>query len=141
MARKEFHKVVNGLKGIAEEKLMLMVEVNGEPAAFAIGILDYHQVTHKIKNGRLFPTGIFKILFGKKKINRNRIVVLGVRPKFQKMGLGPLMYLRLTLASRELGLKRGELSWILEDNVNMIKPMKKIGAEIYKTYRMFEASI
>ena len=79
-----------------------------------------------------------KLLFQKKSINRNRILILGVRPKFRNLGLGPLMYLKLTLASRELGLKRTEMSWILEDNLDMIKPMKKIGAEIYKTYRMFE---
>jgi len=138
MLPNEFSKLAKDLRPIAQEKLVLLIEVGGEPAAFAVGLLDYNQIIHKIKNGKLFPTGIFKLLFGKKSINRNRIVILGVRPKFRNLGLGALMYLKLTLSSRELGLKRTEMSWILEDNLDMIKPMKKIGAKIYKTYRIFE---
>ena len=138
MSPSEFAKLAQDLRLIAEKKLVILIEVGGEPAAFAVGLLDYHQIIRKIKNGRLFPTGIFKLLFQKRSINRNRILILGVRPKFRNLGLGPLMYLKLTLSSRELGLKRTEMSWILEDNLDMIKPMKKIGAEIYKTYRMFE---
>ena len=138
MSPSEFAKLAQDLRLIAEKKLVMLIEVGGEPAAFAVGLLDYHQIIRKIKNGRLFPTGIFKLLFQKRSINRNRILILGVRPKFRNLGLGPLMYLKLTLSSRELGLKRTEMSWILEDNLDMIKPMKKIGAEIYKTYRMFE---
>ena len=141
MTPAEFKKLGKDLRPIAHEKLAILIEVAGEPAAFAVGLPDYYQIIQKIKNGKLFPTGIFKLLFGKRSINRLRVPILGVRPKFRNLGLGPLMYLKLTLSARELGYKRSEMSWILEDNMDMIKPLTKMGGEVYKTYRIYEKSL
>ena len=39
------------------------------------------------------------------------------------------------------GTKRGELSWILEDNLPMRRLIELVGAKPYKTYRIYEKSI
>ena len=37
--------------------------------------------------------------------------------------------------------EEAEMSWILEDNLNMNKPLITMGAKPYKTYRIFEKSV
>ena len=36
------------------------------------------------------------------------------------------------------GYKRGELSWVLEDNKAMNRSIEASGAKLYKTYRMYQ---
>jgi hypothetical protein len=33
------------------------------------------------------------------------------------------------------------MSWILEDNVEMNKPIQAMGGEVYKTYRFYEREL
>jgi hypothetical protein len=40
-----------------------------------------------------------------------------------------------------LGYKRGELSWILEDNQPMQKGIDALGGKRYKTYRIFQSPL
>ena len=39
---------------------------------------------------------------------------------------------------QEKGMKMAEMSWILDDNDKMNRPIKAMGGEIYKTYRFYE---
>jgi hypothetical protein len=39
------------------------------------------------------------------------------------------------------GYGAGEFSWILEDNVAIRRPIERIGARHYKTYRMYQAPV
>ena len=40
-----------------------------------------------------------------------------------------------------LGYDRGEASWILEDNFEMIHALEYLGGKIYKRYRLYEREI
>ena len=44
-------------------------------------------------------------------------------------------------AARELGHTTGESSWILEDNWKMRRALEKVGAEPYKTYRVYQKTL
>jgi hypothetical protein len=35
-------------------------------------------------------------------------------------------------------MPRGEFSWILEDNFGIRTPMEKLGATVYKRYRLYD---
>jgi hypothetical protein len=44
--------------------------------------------------------------------------------------------------AEETGIyKKCEASWILEDNVNMNKPLIKMGFDAYKTYRIYKKEL
>jgi hypothetical protein len=62
---------------------------------------------------------------------------MGVRKKFQGLGLDAVFYYETWLRGTKAGFHRGEMSWILEDNYAMRNPMENWGAHIYKTYRMY----
>lgn len=139
---KEFDQLAKELKPLLEEKLALIIEVRGKAAGIILAIPDYNQIIKTIKNGRLLPTGIFKLLFNKKKINRARIILLGVKKEFRNLGLSTLFFIEIQKSLKEIQqYKEVEMSWILEDNEPMNAPLKMINAKVYKKYRILEKKI
>lgn len=132
----EFDYMAGTLKAVVDEDFVLFAEVKGVPAGFTLSLPDINQVLKKL-NGRLLPFGIFKFLAGKKKINLLRVIIMGVKPEFQKKGIDSVFYLEAIREGNRKGYKGAEISWVLEDNVMMNTTAVKLGAHIYKTYRIF----
>jgi hypothetical protein len=141
MTEKEFNYLAKDLKMILDKDFCLVAEHEGKMIGFALAIPDVNQVQIKINRGRLFPTGIFKLLFGLKKIDYVRIITLGVVEGYRKMGIEACFYAQIIQKAAEKKIKGGEASWILENNEMMNKAMENINGKIYKTYRIYEKAI
>jgi len=139
-SKEEFEHLAKDLKMIAIPELVLIVYMGDEPVGFTIPLPDFNQVFIKM-NGRLFPTGLFKILTGKKKIDMIRTAILGVRKHAQNKGLDAIMVKEIYERGDRLGMRGSELSWILEDNINLTNLLENWGAEHYRTYRIYEKKI
>jgi len=140
MTEAEFKFVAASLKPLVDEDIVFFAEVNDEPIGFSLSIPDYNQVFKKM-NGKLFPFGILKLLTGKKKINLIRVIMMGVIPKYQRKGI-EAVFIRDTINNAVgKGIYDAEISWVLEDNVPMVQTAVNIGAELYKTYRIFDKKI
>ncbi|MHB2148972.1 GNAT family N-acetyltransferase [Calditrichota bacterium LG25] len=126
------------LKQIVDEDLLLLAFKGDEPIAFSLTIPNINEILAKIPDGRLFPTGIFKLLFGLKKIKTARVITLGVRREYQHMGLGSIFYIETIKRAAKKGITAGELSWILEDNAPMNSAIQAFGSELYKRYRIYQ---
>lgn len=140
LSRDEFVHIAQDMKKIIDPDLALFAEVEGEPAGFALALPDINQVLKKI-NGRLLPFGIIRLLWDlklRKKINQARVITMGVVKKFRGRGLENVFYYDLYHNGVKNGYKAGELSWILEDNRQMITAAETLGAVRYKTYRIYE---
>ncbi|MFQ5707709.1 MAG: N-acetyltransferase [bacterium] len=141
MTDAEFKHMAKELKPIADPDIVYIAEVNGELAGFSLALPDYNQILKKI-NGRLLPFGIFKLLWNRKKINRIRVITLGVKQKFQKKrGLAPTFYYETYTRGKKKGYALAEFSWILEDNVLMNRALQGLGAKLYKKYVIYEKSL
>jgi hypothetical protein len=142
MTKEEFFHTAKDLKDIVDEKLVQIAEVNGQPAGFILTLPDLNQVFKQIPNGNLLPTGVFKILFPKKYINRVRVITMGIKKQYRKIGLETLLYKynQINILKNPL-IKNIEMSWILENNLEMNKPLITMGAEAYKTYRIYEKNL
>jgi hypothetical protein len=105
-------------------------------------MLDYNQI-FKNMNGHLFPFNFLKLYTQKKKITWSRIITLGIIPEYQKRGLDAVFYWELVNRARELGIKLGEASWILEDNEMMNRGAGEgvMKGELYKKYRIYDIKI
>ena len=143
MTDEEFDHMVEGLKRVIDPHMVFIAEVDGRPAGFSLALPDVNQVLHRI-NGRLFPFGLFNLLWHtkiKNKINGIRIITMGVVPEFQKRGIDTVFYVE----TYNVGVKRGytwaEMSWVLEDNVKMNRVLDLLGAKLYKKYRIYEINI
>lgn len=138
----ELKKAARDMKMILEPKLALIAEVNGVPAAISIAIPNYHEIIKDL-NGRLFPFGLFKLLYRLKtrKIKSARLCLLGIKKEFRHdvlNGLSVLLYAEMHQRGVNLAYKAGELSWTLEDNEKINHGIALMGGVPYKKYRIFE---
>ncbi len=140
MTDEEFDHLANELKRLAVPELILIAEVNGEPAGFSMALPDYNQALKKV-NGKLFPWGLFKLLWWAKRIDAIRVLTMGVVHKYQKRGIDLIFYLETFDRGVGKGYKRGELSWILEDNLLMNRALEYLGVKVYKRYRIYETKL
>ncbi|MBT3584565.1 MAG: hypothetical protein HN509_06645 [Halobacteriovoraceae bacterium] len=142
MTEAEFRHTANDLKQVVDENLIIFAEIDGDTAGFVVGLPDLNQVFKKIPSGKLLPFGIFKLLNYKKHVDRMRVPTMGVKRKYHKLGLAALLLTRIQEAAhRDPNYHFCEASWILEDNLNMNKPLIKMGGIPYKTYRIFEKNL
>lgn len=139
MTDAEFDFMAKELKPVVDPTLCLIVErEDGEPVGFSLALPDLNQALRHLPDGRLLPFGIFKLLWHRRKVDQVRIITLGFKPEMQGAGLGLLLYLQTFRNGAARGFRTGEASWVLEDNWKMRQPLEKMGAEVYKTYRIYE---
>ncbi|MCK4305233.1 MAG: N-acetyltransferase [Candidatus Eisenbacteria sp.] len=136
----EIEHMAKELKPLVKPDLFLIAEKGDEPVGFALALPDFNAAVRHA-NGRLFPLGLLKILWHARRIDMLRVLTLGLIPEYRRTGIDQLFYLRLFQGGKRHGIKRGELSWILEDNVSMRQALEKFGCRVYKTYRVYEKVI
>jgi GNAT superfamily N-acetyltransferase len=132
----EIHHLAKSLKPIVDPRYALIAEVHGNPVAFGLALPDLNQALRHVR-GRLFPFGLLKLLWYRRTIDRLRVFTLGVKPEYRKRGIDALLYLRIYQNGIDAGKGRGEASWILEDNWGMRRALERMGAYVYKTYRVY----
>jgi len=140
MADAEFKEIARNLKPLIVPELVLIIEINNDPAAVSLAVPDYNQVLKKL-NGKLGLIEMLKFLYYKRKITEARLVIMGVRQKYQKMGLESLMYYESFRVGRDRGYVGGELSWTLEDNYEVNNGIKKMGGKLYKKWRIYQGTV
>jgi GNAT superfamily N-acetyltransferase len=137
MTIEEFRYLGRQLKPILIPKLALIAEISGQPVAFGLVVPDVNQAL-KHANGSLFPLGLFKVLYYKSKIRKLRVLVLGVLEDYRDSGITAHLSSTLMRNALELGYTEAECSWIVEDNRAANRTLEFLGAERYKTYRIYE---
>jgi GNAT superfamily N-acetyltransferase len=142
MTDAEFETMAREFRPVVDPDLCLIAETEaGEPIGFLLALPDLNQAIKPLKNGRLFPFGVFRFLWAKRKIRTLRVLTLGLKPGYQQSGIGAALYLRTFEVGAEKGYRTAEASWILEDNSRMRQALEKMGAEAYKTYRVYERAL
>lgn len=138
---KEFDYQAKDLKLILDPDFCYVAEKHGEIIGLGIAIPDVNQIQKKIPKGRLLPWGIFKLLFGLKKVTGIRILLLGVLEEHRKLGIEACLYGNIIKSYRRKGLKYAEASWTLEHNHLVNNAIIAIGGKAYKKYRLYEKPI
>jgi hypothetical protein len=143
----EFKHMAKSLKDIIWPEFCQIGFVNGKAIGFALSLPDINQVLKDIPSGKLLPFGIFKLLTGlkpaAKKIRRVRVITLGVIPEWRASGLASVFYYEAFRAADTMGLHEpSEMSWILEDNRDMISAIEAFaGKPAYKTFRIYQKAL
>ena len=140
MTDAEFEHMKKQLKPLCVPELVPIIEIDGEPAAVALSLPDYNQVLKHL-GGRLGPIEIIKFLWYKRKIDFGRMLIMGVKHKFRRMGLEAILFYESIKAGKKLGYWGGELSWILENNLVTKNTIEKVGGEVYKRYRIYSLNL
>ncbi|SKC87775.1 GNAT family N-acetyltransferase [Ohtaekwangia koreensis] len=141
MTEEEFDYMAKDMNLVLDPDFCLVAEKDNKHIGFALAIPDINQVLIKVKRGRLFPFGIFKLLFGLKKVNGIRIITLGVLEEYRKAGIEACFYASIINAYRKKKYEHAEASWVLEHNDLMNKAIQQINGVPHKRYRIFEKAI
>jgi len=141
MTREEFFFAAKDMKMLVDPNFAFIAEVEGKPAGFMLALPDINWILKRIPNGRLFPTGLFKLLIGKRMLRSVRILTLGVKPEYRGGGIFAAFTYESFLRAQKKNLIGGEASWILEDNVAMNKPWRDLGAPLYRRWRIYERAV
>lgn len=142
MTKDEFYHTAKDLKSIVNPELVHFALVDGVVAGFILTLPDLNQVFKEIPSGNLSPLAIYKILTAKKRMNRVRVITMGIKKEFRKIGLETLLYKHNHIAIKKNPLNKNiEMSWILENNLEMNKPLIRMSGEAYKRYRVYEKTI
>jgi 8-amino-7-oxononanoate synthase len=143
----EITMLAGELKQIIEPEYVLFAEKklpNGkmETIGFSLVVPDINQAFlagKKIPKGTMnLPTAIMNLMSNKKAIDTLRIILLGVMPEYRSRGIDAMLYREIMERSKKNGIKFGEASWVLEDNVMMTRAAEMMQGVAYKRYRVFE---
>jgi GNAT superfamily N-acetyltransferase len=144
MTEAEFLHLASELKKYAVQDLVLLAEVDGEPAGVCITLPDFNQATRPL-NGRLttwgLPIGLVRLLYNMRHITCARLAVLGVVEKFRRRGVAEMFILQTLAKGLERGYTGAELGWTLEDNDLINRTIEKVGGQRYKTFRLYHTSL
>lgn len=142
----EFQKLADGLHDILDPDLVYIAEKDGKTVGFSITLPDLNEPLLKAKPNHSTPEwlAMLKLIWNwkvLKKVTWVRVLVLGVIPEYRKLGIDALFYYKTALAAEKKGMKMGEMSWILDNNDSMNRPIIAMGGEVYKTYRFYEKTL
>jgi GNAT superfamily N-acetyltransferase len=137
MSPQEVRHLTGHLRYLMVPEFALGAEVNGRLVGFAIGMLDYNSGIKQI-DGRLFPFGFLRLLWGKHRIKTLCILAVNVVPEYQRLGI-PLVLTNVMIPNAlKWGIKDVEYSWILESNRRSFGNLEKVGAKLIKRYRIYD---
>jgi GNAT superfamily N-acetyltransferase len=137
MTERELRHLASGMKHLIVPEMTTLAEIDGQVVGAVFGMLDYNPLIKKI-DGRLFPFGFLRLLFGRRAIKKVRLVSTNVLPEYQRWGLGIVLMSRLVQDAIDWGIEEGEFSWVLESNKLSRGTLERGGAKLIKTYRIYD---
>ncbi|RIH66791.1 GNAT family N-acetyltransferase [Mariniphaga sediminis] len=127
----ELKEMIDQAKFILEEEFIWFVYHKENPIAFFMMIPDVNQIMRKLKSGKMNWLNIARLIYYKRKkvISRCRVIVLGVIPQFQRLGIESGIFYQLKqVMLRKPWYNDMEMSWVGDFNPKMNALFKSFGA-------------
>ncbi len=138
----EIDHLVKALLPVADLRLIFIAETaHGQPIGVSLTLPDLHQALKRAGGGHMYPFGLLKFLWYRRKIDQVRLLIMGVIEQYRGRGIDAYFYLTTARRAAECGYKRLEGSWILETNTMMNRIIERLGGVKYKTYRIYEKTL
>ena len=157
MTDEEFEVLALGIKEIAMEELIYIVEQDGKPVGISVNIPDINEVISDIDTRfnympsmRFYsPKDIIRDLriflnikkrLRQKRFTRLRFLILGVEERHRKSGIDSKLFWNIKKKALELGFKKGSASQLADINMDIINPVFRVG-KIAMTWRVYGLNI
>jgi hypothetical protein len=140
MEEKLLLKTMEKSRSFLDKEMIWFVYHEGDPVAFLIMFPDVNQIIKHL-NGKLTLWNQLKFLYlkSRKTMTRARIVIMGVKPKYQRCGLESGIFWHLNeVMKKKQHYTELELSWVGDFNPKMRALHESVGAVFAKrhiTYR------
>jgi hypothetical protein len=140
MSEKELDSMARVLRYLLIPELVVGAEIDGQLVGIVLALPDYNPRIKQI-DGRLLPFGFLRLLLGRRKIKKVRILAANVLAEYQLMGVALVLLRQMTPAALEYGIREVEYSWIAESNSLSRGSLEKGGAKRIKTYRVYDVDL
>ena len=137
MTDREIDHMAAQLKPALVPELVQFAELNGEPVGFLLNVPDVNEALAPIR-GKLFPFGLFRLLWALPRLREFRVMALGLNPEQRNRGLAMLLIVQTTDAIRRRGMTRCTIGWTLEDNDPINHIIGTFGGTRYAVHRVYE---
>jgi hypothetical protein len=138
MPEAEIRHLAGQLKQIINPNWAFGLEApEGQVVAVCLALPDVNLLMQRVRSGRLLPSGWYTLLSGRKKIRRAKVWALGVRPDYQHLALGPLLYREIVDRLVADGVGVAEASWTLATNHRINGQLAAMGATRSKVWRLY----
>jgi GNAT superfamily N-acetyltransferase len=144
MTDHEIEHLAASLKPMVDPDLVLLAEgPEGNVVGISLTLPDLNQALLKAypRPGTPEVLTLLRFLWHWKLrpcVNAVRVVLLGVLEPHRGRGIDALLFYETAQAALPKGYTQGEMSWILETNDMMNRSIEMMGAEVYKTYRIYQ---
>ncbi len=146
MTEEQVAHMAKELRPIIAPYNVIFCEYDGEPVAFGLVLPNIMEAIRDF-DGKLLPFNWARLLWRLKvkKLSQARMPLMGVRKKLHGKPVGAAFAYKIielvNSANMDNGVTESELSWILENNPDMLNMLTDMGGEIYKTYRVYEKAL
>lgn len=120
--------------------IKIVVDQHQKVVAFVVAMPDISEGMRKA-NGKLFPLGFMYILRSGKKSKQINLMLGSVEESLRIKGIVSLLAVKLVESAQKSGKEIFDSHLIMEDNEKMRAIYERFGAEVYKTYRIFQKKI
>ncbi len=136
----EADALADSLRLVVDPNLIYFAFVRGEPAAVLGAFPDpYYALRPRWRwFGDSDLVRVARLMWMRRRIPNMRLMFLGVRPGFRKLGIDALLYERAKEYAVRRGYLRCETARLLDDNQLVLSPSEFMGAQHYKTWRIYD---
>lgn len=136
ITEEEFRRMVQDLRPVLHEDLVLFVTVDGSDVGFCLALPNLAEAFQS-SGGLRYPWQSLQLWWGIRRIRGVSFKILAVEPEYWGLGLEGLMFARLIENCVRRGCEWMDMSLTGEDNPQTNKLATRLGAEEYKRYRQF----
>ncbi|KAA3644764.1 MAG: hypothetical protein DWQ07_15270 [Chloroflexi bacterium] len=140
LTEREIDFILDDIMVIADPRLIKIITHNDEAVGFLFAFPDVSKGLQKAK-GRLFPTGIFHLLWNVRRTNWVALNGAGILPEFQGRGGNALLYSEMEKTIREFNFEHADLVQIAESAEDMRSDLINLGGVPFKNHRVYIKSL
>lgn len=143
MTEGEFAQLAKALKQIIDPNLVVLLEDQGTPVAFAISLPNLNIALRHVKDGKLLPLGLAKLLAYTKmgQITEIRMPLMGVRKAYQGRALDMMLIDATVQYGWGQGYQGCEMSWVLDNNKVLRNALENLGGIQDKQYGLYDKAL
>lgn len=140
LTEREIDYVIGNIMTVANPKLIKIIIHNDDVVGFLFAFPDISAALQR-SGGKLFPIGIFDILFELRRTNWVAVNGTGILSEFQGRGGNALMYSEMEKTVRSFNFEHVDLTQVAETAVQMRSDLINLGGRAYKNHRVYRKSI
>lgn len=132
--------IANQMLRFADPRLIKIVYKNEQIIGFLFAYPDVSAALQRSK-GRLFPTGWMRLLAEMRRTSWVNINGIGILEEYRGLGGTALLFSEMQKSIAERGFAHAELVQIGRENDPMLRELRSLGVDFYKTHRIYRRDL